>query len=168
MIYMLFKYHCHGWYMKMRLANCHTICTNVNIEAIFLHIIIHLCMLYSPHQQCNWPGLSLPAIYESVEMIMFNTRLWLKRSWVLGFHLLTNSISLSMRFLVLPSHAMQSWVFQSRITCVGIRGINKNHLTFTITWRVMGVPAFFRWLSRKYPSIVVHCIEEKVSIAYFN
>lgn len=26
----------------------------------------------------------------------------------------------------------------------------------------MGVPAFFRWLSRKYPSIVVHCIEEKV------
>ena len=27
----------------------------------------------------------------------------------------------------------------------------------------MGVPAFFRWLSRKYPSIVVHCIEERVS-----
>lgn len=25
----------------------------------------------------------------------------------------------------------------------------------------MGVPAFFRWLSRKYPSIVVHCNEEK-------
>jgi len=25
----------------------------------------------------------------------------------------------------------------------------------------MGVPAFFRWLSRKYPSIVVHCQEEK-------
>ncbi|XP_061668429.1 5'-3' exoribonuclease 2 [Syngnathoides biaculeatus] len=25
----------------------------------------------------------------------------------------------------------------------------------------MGVPAFFRWLSRKYPSIVVHCVEEK-------
>ncbi|KAI0216755.1 5'-3' exoribonuclease 2 [Lamellibrachia satsuma] len=25
----------------------------------------------------------------------------------------------------------------------------------------MGVPAFFRWLSRKYPSIVVHCKEEK-------
>ncbi|KAG1926831.1 5'-3' exoribonuclease [Pimephales promelas] len=25
----------------------------------------------------------------------------------------------------------------------------------------MGVPAFFRWLSRKYPSIVVHCLEEK-------
>ncbi|KAM8725999.1 5'-3' exoribonuclease 2 [Acanthopagrus schlegelii] len=25
----------------------------------------------------------------------------------------------------------------------------------------MGVPAFFRWLSRKYPSIIVHCIEEK-------
>jgi 5'-3' exoribonuclease 2 len=25
----------------------------------------------------------------------------------------------------------------------------------------MGVPAFFRWLSRKYPSIVVHCYEEK-------
>ena len=28
--------------------------------------------------------------------------------------------------------------------------------------RDMGVPAFFRWLSRKYPSIVVHCVEEKV------
>ncbi|GAB1600843.1 5'-3' exoribonuclease 2-like [Argonauta hians] len=25
----------------------------------------------------------------------------------------------------------------------------------------MGVPAFFRWLSRKYTSIVVHCVEEK-------
>uniref|UniRef100_A0A671X0P3 5'-3' exoribonuclease n=1 Tax=Sparus aurata TaxID=8175 RepID=A0A671X0P3_SPAAU len=25
----------------------------------------------------------------------------------------------------------------------------------------MGVPAFFRWLSRKYPSIIVHCLEEK-------
>ncbi|UYV73628.1 XRN2, partial [Cordylochernes scorpioides] len=25
----------------------------------------------------------------------------------------------------------------------------------------MGVPAFFRWLSRKYPAIVVHCVEEK-------
>ena len=45
-------------------------------------------------------------------------------------------------------------------------GIIKNHFTFT--WGVMGVPAFFRWLSRKYPSIVVHCIEQKVSIAYFN
>lgn len=28
----------------------------------------------------------------------------------------------------------------------------------------MGVPAFFRWLSRKNPSILVHCIEEKVII----
>ncbi|XP_046401414.1 5'-3' exoribonuclease 2 homolog isoform X2 [Ischnura elegans] len=25
----------------------------------------------------------------------------------------------------------------------------------------MGVPAFFRWLSRKYPSVIVECIEEK-------
>ncbi|GLV43464.1 Rat1 5'-3' exoribonuclease [Carabus blaptoides fortunei] len=25
----------------------------------------------------------------------------------------------------------------------------------------MGVPAFFRWLTRKYPSVIVHCIEEK-------
>ncbi|KAG7460630.1 hypothetical protein MATL_G00200770 [Megalops atlanticus] len=25
----------------------------------------------------------------------------------------------------------------------------------------MGVPAFFRWLSRKYSSIIVHCLEEK-------
>uniref|UniRef100_A0A8C5SE07 Xrn1 N-terminal domain-containing protein n=1 Tax=Laticauda laticaudata TaxID=8630 RepID=A0A8C5SE07_LATLA len=25
----------------------------------------------------------------------------------------------------------------------------------------MGVPAFFRWLSRKYPSIIVSCTEEK-------
>ncbi|KAG8199118.1 hypothetical protein JTE90_016255 [Oedothorax gibbosus] len=28
----------------------------------------------------------------------------------------------------------------------------------------MGVPAFFRWLSKKYPSIVVHCVEEKPKI----
>lgn len=27
----------------------------------------------------------------------------------------------------------------------------------------MGVPAFFRWLSRKYPSIVAYCVEDKVS-----
>ena len=25
----------------------------------------------------------------------------------------------------------------------------------------MGVPAFFRWLSRKFPNIIVHCVEEK-------
>jgi len=28
----------------------------------------------------------------------------------------------------------------------------------------MGVPAFFRWLSRKFPSIVVHCVEEKAQV----
>ncbi|CAG7836984.1 unnamed protein product [Allacma fusca] len=25
----------------------------------------------------------------------------------------------------------------------------------------MGVPAFFRWLTKKYPSVIVHCIEDK-------
>ena len=25
----------------------------------------------------------------------------------------------------------------------------------------MGVPAFFRWLSRKYPSVIVECLEER-------
>ena len=28
----------------------------------------------------------------------------------------------------------------------------------------MGVPAFFRWLTKKYPSIAVQCIEEKSKI----
>ncbi len=27
----------------------------------------------------------------------------------------------------------------------------------------MGVPAFFRWLSRKYSSVIIDCIEERVS-----
>ena len=27
----------------------------------------------------------------------------------------------------------------------------------------MGVPAFFRWLSRKYPSVIVECLEDRVS-----
>lgn len=26
----------------------------------------------------------------------------------------------------------------------------------------MGVPAFFRWLSRKYPSVIIECVERKV------
>ncbi|GBP17249.1 5'-3' exoribonuclease 2 homolog [Eumeta japonica] len=25
----------------------------------------------------------------------------------------------------------------------------------------MGVPAFFRWLSRKYPSVIIECVENK-------
>lgn len=31
----------------------------------------------------------------------------------------------------------------------------------------MGVPAFFRWLSRKYPSVIVECIEDRVSFYNF-
>ncbi len=27
----------------------------------------------------------------------------------------------------------------------------------------MGVPAFFAWLTKKYPSIIVHCIEDNPS-----
>jgi 5'-3' exoribonuclease 2 len=27
----------------------------------------------------------------------------------------------------------------------------------------MGVPAFFRWLTKKYPSIIVNCIEDNPS-----
>ena len=25
----------------------------------------------------------------------------------------------------------------------------------------MGVPAFFRWLSRKYPSVIIECMEDR-------
>jgi 5'-3' exonuclease len=32
----------------------------------------------------------------------------------------------------------------------------------------MGVPAFFRWLTKKYPSVIVHCIEEKVIESELN
>jgi 5'-3' exoribonuclease 2 len=28
----------------------------------------------------------------------------------------------------------------------------------------MGVPAFFRWLTKKYPSVVTQCAEEKAKI----
>ena len=28
----------------------------------------------------------------------------------------------------------------------------------------MGVPAFFAWLSRKYPQIILYCIEAKASV----
>ncbi len=30
----------------------------------------------------------------------------------------------------------------------------------------MGVPAFFRWLSRKYPSVIIECVERKVSAKF--
>lgn len=30
----------------------------------------------------------------------------------------------------------------------------------------MGVPAFFRWLSRKYPSVIIECVEKKVKFAF--
>lgn len=34
----------------------------------------------------------------------------------------------------------------------------------TSNWQLnMGVPAFFRWLSRKYPSVIIECVENKVS-----
>lgn len=26
----------------------------------------------------------------------------------------------------------------------------------------MGVPSFFRWLMKKYPSVIVECVENKV------
>jgi len=33
----------------------------------------------------------------------------------------------------------------------------------------MGIPAFFRWLTKKYPSIIVNFIEDNPSIGYlFN
>jgi len=31
----------------------------------------------------------------------------------------------------------------------------------------MGVPAFFRWLTRKYPSVIVDCVEQQVCFAGF-
>ena len=32
----------------------------------------------------------------------------------------------------------------------------------------MGVPAFFRWLTKKYPSIIVNCIEDNPSTGLFT
>lgn len=32
----------------------------------------------------------------------------------------------------------------------------------------MGVPAFFRWLSRKYPSVIVECIEQRVNNCFHD
>ena len=55
------------------------------------------------------------------------------------------------------------FLFQKSFVCAEACAID-----FWLYWHKniinMGVPAFFRWLSRKYPSIVVHCVEEKVTL----
>jgi hypothetical protein len=50
-----------------------------------------------------------------------------------------------------------------------VQSINfSSNLTFVYKMSDMGVPAFFRWLSKKYPSILVHCVEDKVKHNFLN
>jgi hypothetical protein len=46
--------------------------------------------------------------------------------------------------------------------CSGFRNKSFGFVSDVCFVRKMGVPAFFRWLSRKYTSVIVPCIEEKV------